>query len=195
MKYICYQDSFASHGWHVYWVYGWEMHRSEIIVFKNKLLLVSTYFTLLDAYIESSKVLSDSGLTWWLRGAASRLVSLSNYVALDVFFWFHEVERCLCRHFTHAGKIWDKDLSDLLQNLRHFLTATRRKTFWKIFSYPIGSKKEALGHILTLSSSLKKSKHGVAGLRLSKSWQEKMVNGHLLDLCSVVPSSNSRPRL
>ena len=34
------------------------MRRSEIIVFKNKLRLVSTYFTLLDAYIESSKVLA-----------------------------------------------------------------------------------------------------------------------------------------
>ena len=86
MKYVCYQDSFSFHGWHVYWVYGWEMRLSEIIVFKNKLLLVSTYFTLLDAYIESWKVLSNSGLTWWLSGAASRLVSLSNYVSFDVFF-------------------------------------------------------------------------------------------------------------
>ena len=38
------------------------MHRSEIIVFKNKLLLVSTYFTLLDAFIESLKVLRDLAL-------------------------------------------------------------------------------------------------------------------------------------
>ena len=158
MKYICYQDSFSFHGWHVYWVYGWEMRLSEIIVFKNKLLLLSTYFTLLDAYIESWKVLSNSGLTWWLSGAASRLVSLSNYVSFDVFFfWFYEVERCLCRHFTHVCKNWDNDLSDLVQNLRHFLTATRKKTFWRIFSYPIGSKKKALGDILASSSSWKKA--------------------------------------
>ena len=34
------------------------------------------------------------------------------------FFWFHEVERCLCRHFKHVCKIWDNDLSDLVQNLK-----------------------------------------------------------------------------
>ena len=62
MKYICYQKTFAIHGLRVYWVSGWEMRRltkklSEIIVFKNKLLLVSTYFTLLDAFIESLNAL------------------------------------------------------------------------------------------------------------------------------------------
>ena len=45
MKYSCYQDYFVILGWLVYWVFGCEMRRfdkksSEIIVFKNKLLLV-----------------------------------------------------------------------------------------------------------------------------------------------------------
>ena len=27
MKYSCYQESSVIHGWFVYWVFGWEMHR------------------------------------------------------------------------------------------------------------------------------------------------------------------------
>ena len=47
---------------------------------------------------------SSSGLTW--SRATSRPVSLSNYsISFDVFFWLHvhEVEHCLCRHFTHIN--------------------------------------------------------------------------------------------
>ena len=45
--------------------------------------------------------------TLWISGAASRLVSLSKSdVSLFRFFLgfmtFHEVERCLCRHFAHV---------------------------------------------------------------------------------------------
>ena len=46
-----------------------------------------------------------------------------------------------------------------LKVLRHFLTATRKKTFWRVFSYPIGCKKKALSIILASSSFLKNSKH------------------------------------
>ena len=65
---------------------------SDGIVFKNEL----THFPLLEAYKEGWKVSSDSGLTWWPSGPASRLVSLSNYCLWCVFSWFPEVELSLC---------------------------------------------------------------------------------------------------
>ena len=55
---------------------------SDGIVFKNEL----THLPLLEAYKEGWKVSSDSGLTWWPSGAASGLVSLSNYCLRCVFF-------------------------------------------------------------------------------------------------------------
>ena len=58
---------------------------SDGIVFKNEL----TYLPLFEAQ-EGWKVSSDSGLTWWPSGAASRLscrlVSLSNYCLWCFFF-------------------------------------------------------------------------------------------------------------
>ena len=56
---------------------------SDGIVFKNEL----THLPFLEAYKEGWKVSSDSGLTWWPSGAASQLVSLSNY-CLWCFFFF-----------------------------------------------------------------------------------------------------------
>ena len=65
---------------------------SDGIVFKNEL----THLPLLEAYKEGWKVSSDSGLTWWPSGAASRLVSPSNYCLCCVFsFPFPEVELSL----------------------------------------------------------------------------------------------------
>ena len=63
---------------------------SDGIVFKNEL----THLPLLEAW-EGWIVSSVSGLTWWPSGAASRLVSLSNYCLWCVFFFFRfpEVER------------------------------------------------------------------------------------------------------
>ena len=43
---------------------------------------------------------------------------------------------------------------------------TRKKTFWRIFSYPIGCEKKALSNILASSLSWKNSKHVKAGLKL-----------------------------
>ena len=65
---------------------------SDGIVFKNEL----THFPLLEAFKEGWKVSSDSGLTWWPSGAASQLVSLSNYCPWCVFCRFPEVELSLC---------------------------------------------------------------------------------------------------
>ena len=74
IKDSCYQDSFVIHGWFVYWVFGWEMRRfsksSEIRFLMASFSKMSLYLTLLDAY-EGWKVWGDSGLTWWLSGAAS----------------------------------------------------------------------------------------------------------------------------
>ena len=84
------------------------------------------------------------------------------------FFWFHEVKHCLCRHFTHICKIWDYDLTyyRTWKVFRHFLTVTRKKTFRRIFSYPIGCEKKALSDILASSLSWKNSKHVKAGVKL-----------------------------
>ena len=73
---------------------------SDGIVFKNEL----THLPLLEAYKEGCKVSSDSGLTWWPSGAASQLVSLSNYCLWCVsFFRFPEVERSLCRLILYTS--------------------------------------------------------------------------------------------
>ena len=85
MKYSCYQHSlvFLAGLFIGMWLRNapLDKKKSEIIVFKNKLLLVSLiYFTLLD-YAKSLN---------YLMGfrAASRPVSLSDYIAFDVFFFF-----------------------------------------------------------------------------------------------------------
>ena len=88
------------HGWLVYLVFGWEMRRLskslEIRFWMASFLKMRLlYFTLLDAR-EFWKVSSDSCLTWWLSGAASRLLSLSNCCSCGFFSYFHEVERSLC---------------------------------------------------------------------------------------------------
>ena len=77
------------HGWLVYLIFGWEMRRLskslEIRFWMASFLKMSLlYFTLLDAR-EFWKVSSDSCLTWWLSGAASRLLSLSNCCSCGFF--------------------------------------------------------------------------------------------------------------
>ena len=61
------------------------------------------------------KLWSDTGLTWYLSGAASRLVSLSKYCIWCLFFYilFNEVKRSLCGYLVmHVCKIWDNDLTE-----------------------------------------------------------------------------------
>ena len=110
IKYICYQKSFVIFILFKFLLkkcFAWEKvienHRFQKISF-------SSYLTWLDAWTASVPL---NGLL-----AASRLVSLSKSdVCLFVFFLFfgfmtfHEVERCLCRHFAHVYKIWDNDLT------------------------------------------------------------------------------------
>ena len=78
MKYSYFQDSSVIHGWFVYWGFGWEMHR---LASHWKIDFVWHRFPfshcLMRERVEKSQ--SDSGLTWWLSWATSRLVSLSNY--------------------------------------------------------------------------------------------------------------------
>ena len=54
-------------------------------------------------------------------------------------------------------KIWDNDLTlVVVQNLKCLWPRLdRKKTFWRIFSYPIGYKKKALSDIVASSSSWK----------------------------------------
>ena len=65
MKYSCYQDIFVIFGWTVFgfWLRDapLDKKKSEIIVFKNKLLLVS--LLRLVGCVRRLNVLSDSGLT------------------------------------------------------------------------------------------------------------------------------------
>ena len=85
MKYGCYHNSllFLAGLFIGLWLRNapLDQKKSEIIIFKNKLLLVSD-FTLLD-YAKSKK-------------------SLNNYIAFDVFFF---LVSCLCSHFMHICKI------------------------------------------------------------------------------------------
>ena len=70
---------------------------------------------------EGLKVSSDTGLTWYLSGAGSRMLSLSNYciwcffclfVCFFSFILLHEVEHSLCGKFIHVCKIWGNDLTE-----------------------------------------------------------------------------------
>ena len=82
------------HGWFIYCAFGLEMHSlSESLEIRFRMASFSkknelTHLPLLEAYKEGWKVSSDSGLTWWPSGAASRLLSLSNYCLWCVCVFF-----------------------------------------------------------------------------------------------------------
>ena len=63
------------HGW---FVYGEMQCLSKSLEIRFRMASFS-FFTSLDRLVRGLKVSSDSGLIWWLSGAASRLVSLSSY--------------------------------------------------------------------------------------------------------------------
>ena len=76
---------------------------SDGIVFKNEL----THLPLFEAY-EGWRVSSVSGATWWPSGAASGLVSLSNYCLWCVFFFrFRKVG------VVYAASLYTRQWSDL----------------------------------------------------------------------------------
>ena len=86
MKYSYYQDSFVILGWLVYWIWlkiaPLEKKKLEIIVFTNKLLLVS-----LLRLAGCARILKSLKRFWpYFMGfrAVSRPVSLSIYIAFDV---------------------------------------------------------------------------------------------------------------
>jgi len=86
MKYSSYQHSFVILGWLVYWVWlkiaPLEKKKLEIIVFTNKLLLVSLLHL-----AGCAKMLKSLKRFWpYFMGfrAASRPVSLRSYIAFDV---------------------------------------------------------------------------------------------------------------
>ena len=71
---------------------------------------VSTFlfFTLLDAR-RGWKLWSDTGLPWYLSGAASRMVSLSNYCVWCLFFISNLMKSSAvyaAMYFMHVCKIW-----------------------------------------------------------------------------------------
>ena len=140
---------------------------SDGIVFKNEL----TYLPLFEAQ-EGWKVSSDSGLTWWPSGAASRLscrlVSLSNYCLWCFFFPISWCRAYFMRlvYFMHETMIWPTIVSNVF---RHFSTANTRKTFRRIFSYDFDCKKESLSDFLAsslLRSQLNKLSQGSWNLEI-----------------------------
>ena len=75
---------------------------------------INFVLTLLDAQ-EGCKVCSDTGLTWYLSGAASRMVSLSNYCVCCLFFISNLMKSSVVYApiwFMHVCKIWDNDLTE-----------------------------------------------------------------------------------
>ena len=92
--------------------------------------------------------------TWYLSGAASRVVSLSNYCIWCLFFIPNLMKLTVVYAailFTHVCKIRDNDLTeyqlcykltDLWKAFRNFLTANRKKTFQRMSSYNSGCKRK-----------------------------------------------------
>ena len=175
MKYSYYLDS--CHSWLVCLLGFWLRNALLVKVIRNPIVSFS-FFTVLDAY-EAWKVSSDSALTWWFSGAASPLVSLSNFCIWCLFVCFSGFKKSnvvyatsLCTFVRFETMIWPSklirfDISLSLQNFkkpfRHFLTADRKKTSRRRLRYNCDCKKKALSDILASRSSWKNIKHREAG--------------------------------
>ena len=103
------------------------------------------------------KVWSDTGLTWYLSGAASRMVSLSNYCIWCLFFISNLMKSSVVYAailFTHVCKIWDNDLTEY--QVCYKLRDLKKPS--DIFSQQIERKcsKEYLVIILAVKESLER---------------------------------------
>ena len=77
-KFSCYQESSVINSWFVYWVFGWEMRLLSKSEIRYRMALFSFFTCSICKGVERSQA-KVSGLTWWLSGVASRMVSPSNY--------------------------------------------------------------------------------------------------------------------
>ena len=101
------------------------------------------------------KVSSDSGLTW---------ISLSFYCICCYFLISNFMKSStvyaasLCTFVRFKTMIWPSIRFDIsLQNFKkqiYFLTANRKKTFWRTFSYKFGCRKKTLSDFLASSFDL-----------------------------------------
>ena len=92
-KYVTFQSRKSDFGWHCFRFSPWLMCK------------------------EGWKVWSDTGLTWYLSGAASRKVRLSNYcMIIDVFISNLMKSSVVYAAilFMYVCKIWDNDLTEYL---------------------------------------------------------------------------------
>ena len=102
MKYSCYQESSVIHGWFVYWVFGWEMHR--VSKFGNPISDGIVFIFHLAWCLRGFKSLKQPvlGINFWvwfsvgplrlrLTGPSANYWSLLSFLNL---FWMHAI--CVC---------------------------------------------------------------------------------------------------
>ena len=103
MKYSCYQESSVIHGWFVYWVFGWEMHR--VSKFGNPISDGIVFIFHLAWCLRGFKSLKQPvlGINFWvwfsvgplrlrLTGPSANYWSLLSFLNL---FWMHAI--CICK--------------------------------------------------------------------------------------------------
>ena len=89
MKYSSYQHSFVILGWLVYWVVVEKCAARQKEIGNHRFQKQATLSKLTSPCWTMRKILSDSGLIYLMGfGAASRPVSLSNFIAFYVFSFF-----------------------------------------------------------------------------------------------------------
>ena len=125
------------------------------------------------------KVWSDTGLTWYLWGTASRVVSVSNYCIWCLFFISNStkwsVVYAAILFTSYVCKIWDNDLTEYqvyisLQIFKKRLDTFSPNTFQRIFSYNSGCKR-SFEWFSCLEFIFEKSKQREAGLKQNFSFK------------------------
>ena len=167
MRHSCYQEYFVIHGWFVYCVFGSEMRRLSEIRFRKASFLKMSLLTspcLMRKRVEKFLPYLMAFRTCIPTGKPESFL----YLMFFYYYYFSKkssvVYAAWCA-FVRFDQVWYK-LTELLKKaFRHFLTANRKKTFRRIFSFNFGCKKKTLRDFFASRSSLKNSKYQDAGLK------------------------------